>query len=124
VGTAVRPMPTPTTNVVAAIATTGEVAPSSRVRAVPVSTSAEPTTAVHRNPTRRESRPAFEAEIGHPTVTAASANPATSAPTPGTPCAKTGTYVDRARTMTPTSSEIAVETPSTRRRRMARSTTG
>jgi hypothetical protein len=52
VGTAVSPIPTPTTNVVAATAKTDDDAPSRSVSEVPARTSAEPMTAVQRKPIR------------------------------------------------------------------------
>lgn len=58
--------------------------------AVPEIATAPPTSAQARTPKRRYRRPAWDADMGQPIVSVASAKPATSGPVPRTSCTKVG----------------------------------
>ena len=62
--------------------------------------------------------------MGHPIVMAASANPATIAPVPSTPCANSGTYDVSPSISTPTTRETAIAAPTTRWRKTHSGSTG
>src|SRR4051795_12835296 len=79
---------------------------------------------VARKPTVGEARPGGAGAIGQPTVIAASARPATTAPVPSNRCENSGTYDERPRVSTPTTSEPALATLSTRIRNTHSGRTG
>ena len=86
-----RPMPMPVTNIAAATCQTVVVAGSDAAVSVPATASETPISAVSRKPIRRYSRPACDAAIGQPIVSAPRTSPASIAPVPSTPCTQVGT---------------------------------
>src|SRR5918993_1985767 len=116
-GEAMKPMPSPITQQAKASSHTELSGVTVRRMAEPAIANRLPNSAQSRNPTRRYTRPESEAAIGQPSVRAATANPATTAPWPSTPWAYSGTYDVRPMRITPTHSDVAFAPLSIRRRK-------
>src|SRR5215813_12316743 len=91
VGPATKPRPAPVTKHAPAVSQIVACADSNAVKTAPITATTPPISAVVRNPARRYTRLDCDAVIGHPSVMAATVKPATSGPTPMTPCANVGT---------------------------------
>ena len=124
VGEATSPRPRPTMKHAMAVVQTFGVSEAATSAAEPSTETASPMSAVRRNPMRRKSRPAWLAEIGQPSVSAATASPDTSGVAPAVDSRNVGTYEVSPMSTAPTPSEMSEVVTMRRRENTQSGSTG